>query len=243
MMTFTLLLLHLWGALFGQYVAVPFTKVGGGGGTITRLDHQIGQSSSMTSGATSASMNCAGGNWVGAVVSNFGASNPSDVLTVSSSPSNTFSHTSNYTTGGISANVAVFWAASATLNGATTVSVGLTGTAPSYVTISAFCYSNFVSGAKDKEVGIGNGAATCQPGAQTPSGNGYLQISGLSSTAVSAATINSPFTLIDADGIVGGMSNGIGSGDYLQPTASSLNPTWSATGGVALACIQVSFVP
>lgn len=38
MMTFTLLLLHLWGALLGQYVAVPFTKAGGGGGSPAFVD-------------------------------------------------------------------------------------------------------------------------------------------------------------------------------------------------------------
>ncbi len=214
-----------------------------GGGAITRLDHKLARSASQTASATTGPMNCSGGNWLGAVVTNYGTTNSAAALTVTSSPSNSFSHTSNYTGGGSLSNVAVFYATSASLNGSTTITVGASGTTPNYVAISGFCYSNFASGALDKQIGASTSTSTCQPGSQTPTSNGYLVISGTSTPSASTPSINSPFTLIDAGGIIGAQSDGIGSGDYVQPTSAALNPTWTVSGAVDIACMQVSFIP
>lgn len=82
-------------------------------------------------------------------------------------------------------------------------------------------------------------ATTLQPGSVTPTQNGSLIITGVTSQNTGSVTINSGFTITDQEPLTGGVSYSGAQAYLIQGTAGAVNPTWSGLTLTSAAAIAV----
>ena len=69
-----------------------------------------------------------------------------------------------------------------------------------------------------------------------------LVVSGFIGTAGSGLTADSGLTIVENNGVIGGVSNGNAAG-YLVYTSGSINITWTDINAVGPGAVVVSFTP
>lgn len=109
-------------------------------------------------------------------------------------------------------------------------SISGTGTSPS-IEVMAWSGSDTTSPLDQQNSASSNFGSSVQPGSITPSGNGYLVLTGVTyEDTTNALSINSSFTI--SDQLVQSNSAHVGGGAayFVQPTAGAINPTVVRSG-------------
>jgi hypothetical protein len=119
----------------------------------------------------------------------------------------------------------------------------LTG-ASTFPTIGVVAVSGAASSPFDQENGfsVGTNGTSIQPGSITPSEDGCLVVTGVTTAGGASHTINGTYTASVVDNLA---SNhyGHGIGWHIQSTAAATNPTWSWTNSVGRTSAIASFKP
>lgn len=202
---------------------------------ITVLSHTSGYGDGNT--ATTSAISTTGASLIVVNVSSY---TPGGSFTLSDSASNTWTALTAYGPNGGStqATTQLFYAASPTTSGTHTFTASGTGVYPvvGVVAVSgthASPYTSQESG--DHNNGIGTSLA---PGSLTPSEGNCLVVTGAAGLDHTAPTADGGFTSDSGDNVAG-MSGGIAW--LVQTSAAASNPSWSWSGGAAMAASQAVF--
>jgi hypothetical protein len=196
---------------------------------IQRQAHAYGTGSSFTP-ITATLSNCATnrGYLIVLLVTDYGHDVTTDTISSTSIPSG-WSHGSN-STSSTQENVAIWWAYSASVSNAETVTV----TNGQYPAFFAACYSGTASSPLDQQ-----SVGPSQPGSVTPPQNNELIVTGSGNENTSSApTVNDGFSISDAIPESSGHYVGGGMADLVQTAAAAINPTWTETGGTPATAIM-----
>lgn len=113
-----------------------------------------------------------------------------------------------------------------------------------YPVIAVEAFSGGTTASVDQETGLAqaSGTSTIQPGSLTPSVNDCLLVTCLNTAGTPSVTVDSSFTKTTS--INEGASNdAIYMGYLIETTATAKNPTWTASGGSAIATAFAVFSP
>ncbi len=170
------------------------------------------------------------------VVSITGAIN--DIHLPSDSKSNTWTGLSIATApGGVSNKL--FYAENPIVGSGHTFDFSVAGTYPS-IEVLAFSGAATTSVFDVDSWNSSNTSPTISVGPVTPSGNGYIIVSGLyDDSATVAPSIDSGFTVSDSIAQNGGNSYGSAAAYLIQGTAASVTPTWTKNNGISAATLAV----
>ncbi len=160
--------------------------------------------------------------------------------TVSDSKGNTWTGLTKKADGASAFNIRFYYAVNPT------VGSGHTFTAAGGITYGmyAVAFSGIATSTPfDQENGAAGAAlgTSVQTGAVVPSTNGQLILSSVQNIAGDTDSIDSSLSIIEHDGFSGGTTYGGAIAWYEQPTAASINPTWSWTGGSDSATVIATF--
>jgi hypothetical protein len=135
----------------------------------------------------------------------------------------------------------LFYCANPTTDAAHTFT--LTG-ASTFPTIGVVAVSGAASSPFDDENGlsIGTSDTSIQPGSITPSEDGCLVVTSLTTAGGANHTINGTYTASVVDNLASNHYGG-GIGWNIQSTAAATNPTWSWTNSVGRTSAIASFLP
>lgn len=198
------------------------------------LVNSLGQGSTDKNGFTTSSASMTGANLLVVYVCDTNATS-----TLSDSQSNTYTVGPFDNTFGFNQ---IFYCLGATVSSSMTWTIGATNTSPALVVMG---FSGVLaSGAYDQHnASHALGASTIQPGSITPSGAGYLIVSGSQPGATFTPTIDSSFNTPVA--VPGAANQTVGANmSYLvQATQAAINPTWAGTSANYFGATIVSFAP
>lgn len=131
--------------------------------------------------------------------------------------------------GSSSRHARMFYCINPTTNSSHTFSY-LTSAGAFYPVVSVSAFNNTPAGAFDQET-TGtetlSAGVTVQPGSLTPANANNLIVTFLSGDAYDTISINSGFTISDALGKVGGLTQGGASAYLVQSATTAKNPTWT----------------
>ena len=114
------------------------------------------------------------------------------------------------------------WCTNPTTSSSHTFTVG--GSGNGYFTIAIAGFAGTLSGST---VDVNTGAAASQPGSATPAHNGELIVTAVASNTPGTYAVDSGFTITDQISYVNSHYESAGLAYLIQPTAASVNPTWS----------------
>lgn len=190
---------------------------GGGGGGFSLVSH-----TSAVNSATTPGINTTGANLI-VIFTTRESSAPTDSL------GNTWTPITNLTEG--NSIGALYYKFNPTTGAAQTfTSSGTNGT----IEVQAWSGASVgLDPGLHSAAGSTTSSATVQPGSLTPSGNNELLVSGASLAGGSTYSVNSSFTISDANNFTGGSTFGGAMGYFVQSTAAAVNPTWSVSAAQA----------
>lgn len=137
--------------------------------------------------------------------------------------------------GGLGLNFKIFYVNNPNTNASHTFKVTKTGGYP-VIHVYAFAGTDTTTAFDSQEAGSGTaGATTIKPGSVTPSGNGFLLITGFADNTTLTATIDSSFNTPTRTNSGGGTNVGIATSYYIQPTAGAVDLTWTSSASTEMA--------
>lgn len=155
-------------------------------------------------------------------------------VSVSDSKSNTWTALTAYANSGVTSRIYYVDSATPTVGSGHTFTLNGTGIAGA---INVMAFSGTPTSPYDSKQNGTNSAsaATIQPGAVVPATDGYLVVTGFSggNTFGGAGSINLSFNITNQKALTGGSNYGTAAAYLIQPTAASVNPTWTLGSTVA----------
>jgi hypothetical protein len=186
---------------------------------------------------TTASMNNTGANFLSCAVSSY---NSTASTVTDSTNANSWSSLNSYTDSA-GTYVQLWYAANATVSSSQTITASNSG-ANIYPSVACASFSGVAtSSAFDQQNGNNASSITVQPGSITPSGNGYLVLTGLSASSGSSFSINGSYTVAAQEPYNSGAAMGAAMAYWIQSTATATNPTWTSNATAGLAADIASF--
>ncbi len=184
------------------------------------------------SSSTSTTIDTSGANFLTMVTVDYAKNSATDIIT--DSKGNTWQHLNNYS--GSNANVTIWYVVNPVV-----------GSGHSF-TAKGGCVSMFISAWSGMstvlpfDVQNGNGCTSCtslSTGSVSPTTGNVLVITGYSDNNTSTLSINSGFTILDTQRNASAETGGVA---YLiQPTATTVNPSWSSVSNNYKATIIAAF--
>lgn len=215
--------------------------VSGSAGTaaIAVVDH-VCAASADGADVTTGSLNTTGASLVVMFVASYAAV---AMPTISDSKGNTWTARTRYGPGAALSSSNFFYAQNPTVGSGHT----FTATGPGINDYPAICIIAFSGTATTSVYDVENGnngsigQSTIQPGSVTPSQNGEVVLTGVTSTDTGTVSINSGFTIADQTPNAVGLNFGGALAYKIQPTAAAVNPTWTLSGSFDVSSSAATF--